>query len=580
MRYPSNRRGGHAWGQLLLGIVVAFAFACGHAGAAGLSPGVVAYSALLGGGADDQALAITQDSAGNTWITGRANSTDFPTTADALERSFQGGPSDAYLAKFGPTGNLVYCTYLGGAGEDEGRGVAVTPGGAVYVAGFTSSADFPGPPAPGSRYGGGLDAFLTRIGPNGAPEWSRYLGGSGDDKALALTLDGSANVYLTGEASEGFTTTPGSFQTTHGGDVDSFAAKVGPTGALVFSSFLGGPNHDDGLAIALDGSNNLYITGKASPGLPVTAGAYDTTQNGGFDMYVTKVRADGSALDYSTYLGGSSWDEGLGIATDGSRSVYVTGNVQSPNYPTTPGAYDSDLDGQVNSGITKLNPTGTSLVYSTLFGRSGTTEADGLALARDGGVVVAGHSDSPNMPVTPNAVQPMFGGVFDGFLTKVNATGTGLAYSTYYGGSGWDGAFALALDPTGTRAFLAGQTASVAISAASGPSSTLADDFEAFAASIALSAPTSVKVSSFTARRIGHAVRLAWRTASEAGVVGFELRRGSARLRPGLIGASGSSRGRAYRFDDRKAPRGAATYRLFAVRLDGGRRLVATARVG
>src|SRR5690349_16877712 len=140
MRYPSNRRGGHAWGQLLLGIVVAFAFACGHAGAAGLSPGAVEYSALLGGGADDQALAITQDSAGNTWITGRANSTDFPTTADALERSFQGGPSDAYLAKFGPTGNLVYCTYLGGAGEDEGRGVAVTPGGAVYVAGFTSSA--------------------------------------------------------------------------------------------------------------------------------------------------------------------------------------------------------------------------------------------------------------------------------------------------------------------------------------------------------------------------------------------------------------------------------------------------------
>src|SRR5262249_6404229 len=156
--------------------------------------------------------------------------------------------------------------------------------------------------------------------------------------------------------------------------------------------------------------NNAYITGKASPGLPITSGAYDVTENGGFDMYVAKVRADGAALVYSTYLGGSSWDEGLGIATDGSNNVYVTGNVQSPNYPTTPGAYDTVLDGQVNSGITKLNSTGSSLVYSTLFGRGGTTEADGLALGRDGGVVVAGHTDSPNVPVTPNAVQRQFGG--------------------------------------------------------------------------------------------------------------------------------------------------------------------------
>jgi Beta-propeller repeat len=571
---PSYRRGGH----VAVLVVLALAFACGHAGAAGLSPSAVEYSALLGGGADDQALAITQDSAGNTWITGKANSTDFPTTADALERSFQGGPSDAYLAKFGPSGNLLYSTYLGGVGVDEARGVAVTPGGAVYVAGFTSSPDFPGPPASGSNYGGGLDAFVIRIGPGGSPEWSRYIGGGGDDKALALALDGSGNVYLTGEASEGFPTTPGAFQRTHGGDVDSFAAKVGPTGGLAFSGFLGGPQHDDGLAITLDGANNAYVTGKASPGFPVTAGAYDVTQNGGFDMYVTKVRADGSALDYSTFLGGSSWDEGLGIATDGSSSAYVTGNVQSPNYPTTPGAFDSVLDGQVNSGITKLNPTGSSLVYSTLLGRGGTTEADGLALGRDGGVVVAGHLDSPNLPVTPNAVQPQLGGVFDGFLTKVNATGTGLVYSTYYGGSGWDGAFALTLDPAGSKAFLAGQSASVGLSALSGPSGTLAD-FDAFAASVALASPTAVKVSSFTARRVGHAVRLHWRTRSEAGVAGFELRRGSVRVGRAVIGASGSARGRAYRFEDRKAPRTATTYRLFAVRLDGSRKLVATARV-
>src|SRR5262245_4620665 len=218
MPYPSCRRGGHALRQIAFVPVAALVFACGHAGAAGPSPSVVEYSALLGGGSDDQALAVTQDSAGNTWITGRANSTDFPTTADAIERSFQGGPSDAYLAKFGPSGNLVYSTYLGGAGEDEGRGVAVTSGGAVYVAGFTSSPDFPGPPAAGSSYGGGGDAFIMRIGAGGSPEWTRFIGGGGDDKALALALDGSGNVYLTGEASEGFPTTPGVFQRTHGGD--------------------------------------------------------------------------------------------------------------------------------------------------------------------------------------------------------------------------------------------------------------------------------------------------------------------------------------------------------------------------
>ncbi len=537
----------------------------------------ILYSTLVGGGGDDIGLAVAVDASGSSYVAGRTESGDFPTSSDAPLPSFQGGVSDAFVAKFDTGGRVVYATYLGGSGEDEARGIAVGADGALYVSGFTSSPDLPA--AGGRGYAGGLDAFLTKIGPNGSIAWSRYLGGAVDDRAVALALDGGDNAYLTGEAQTGFPTTAGAFQPGPGGDFDAFAAKFTPGGALVYSTFLGGPGFDDGLAIAVDGSGEAFVTGKASPGFPVTAGSFDVSQNGGFDMFVTKLSPTGSSLAYSTYLGGANWDEGLGIATDASGDAFVTGNVQSSDFPTTPGAYDRTLSGAVNTGIAELDPAGSSLLYSTFLGGSGTTEADALALGADGSVVVAGHTDSPNLPVTADAVQPALGGVYDGWVAKIGPGGGALHYATYFGGSGWDSTWALTLDGAGTP-YVTGTTASPNLpGAARSPTGSTAGGYDAFAAAVRIGAPVAVVVSSFSGRREGRGVRLTWRTRAEAGLAGFELRRGSMKLNRRLIRTAGPSAGALYRYADRRAPAAPTTYRLYGIGLDGKARLLAALRV-
>jgi hypothetical protein len=270
MRYPSDRRGGHAWGQLLLGIVVAFAFACGHAGAAGLSPGAAEYSALLGGGADDQALAITHDNAGNTYITGRANSTDFPTTADALERTFQGRPVRRVPGQIRPEWKppLLRPTSAGPGRTRDAASPSLRAGRSTSP-GFTSSPDFPGQPAAGSSYGGGLDAVrhadrygrVTRV--VALPRWRRRRQGT---RPRARRVRQRVPHRRGERGIRRRRRVPSRRRTA--GDVDSFAAKVGPTGALVSRASSAGPTTTTGSPSRLDGSNNAYVTGKASPGFP------------------------------------------------------------------------------------------------------------------------------------------------------------------------------------------------------------------------------------------------------------------------------------------------------------------------
>ncbi len=419
---------------------------------------VLFYSTYLGASGDDFGGSITVDAAGNAYVIGTTNSTEFPTTSGAFQPACSGCFGyirDAFVTKLNPTGSgLVYSTYLGGSGDDNGITIAVDTAGNAYVSGTTGSTNFPttlGAFQPAFGGGGGGDAFVTKLNPTGSGlVYSTYLGGSDHDAANSIAVDGIGNAYLAGlTSSTNFPTTLGAFQSTFGGETDAFVTKLNPTGSgLVYSTYLGTSGDDYGEHIAVDASGNAYVTGYTdSTNFPTTLGAFQPAFGGGpRDAYVTKLDPTGSALVYSTYLGGSDDDGGFGIAVDATGNAYVSGITDSTNFPTTLGAFQPTFGGgPEDTFVTKLNPTGSGLVYSTYLGTSGDDEGGSIAVDASGNAYVTGYTDSTNFP-TANAFQPTLNGPYDAFVTKLNPTGSGLVYSTYLGGSDADGGFGIALD--------------------------------------------------------------------------------------------------------------------------------------
>jgi hypothetical protein len=411
-----------------------------------IDPALV-YSTYLGGSGYDYGEAIAVDAAGHAYVTGDAESDDFPTTAGAVQPTRR-GIADAFVAKLDPTGSaLVYSTYLGGSGDDEGCGIAVDAAGHAYVTGFTGSDDFPTTArAVQPTHGGIADAFVAKLDPTGsALVYSTYLGGSGWNDGHGIAVDAAGHAYVTGfTGSDDFPTTAGAVQPTRRGTGDAFVAKLDPTGsALVYSTYLGGSEEspfffeDVGRGIAVDAAGHAYVTGlTGSDDFPTTAGAVQPTRRGTGDAFVAKLNPTGSALVYSTYLGGSGWNDGYGIAVDAAGHAYVTGPTESPNFPTTAGAVQPTHRGSGDAFVAKLNPTGSALVYSTYLGGSGYDDGEAIAVDAAGHAYVTGPTESRDFPTTPGAVQPTHGGGYDdAFVAKLNPTGSALVYSTYLGGS-------------------------------------------------------------------------------------------------------------------------------------------------
>jgi hypothetical protein len=368
---------------------------------------------------------------------------------------------------------LVYSTYLGGSGFDQGYAIAVDTFGNSYVTGKTAAADFPTTGgAFQTNYGGG-DAFIAKLDPTGTRLiYSTYLNGASGN---GIAVDAAGNAYVTGEAgTTNFPTTGGAFQTAPMG-FDTFVTKLNPTGsALVYSARFGGNFDDFGRGIAVDSAGNAFITGwtvcRANICTFPTVNAFQSHYAGGNnDAFVTKINSQGSALVYSTYLGGGAVingteDWGEAIAVDNTGSAYVTGYTYSPDFPVTSGAYDTTRAG-LDAFVTKFAPNGGSLVYSTFLGGAGREQGQGIAVDASGNAYVTGlteSSDSPftpayeGFPVTPGAFQNT--GSFDAFVTKFNAQGSALVYSTYLGGSsGVDRGWAIAVDGAGS-AYVTGDT--------------------------------------------------------------------------------------------------------------------------
>jgi hypothetical protein len=365
---------------------------------------------------------------------------------------------------------LVYSSFLGGSGEDIAYSIAIDSAGNAYLTGQTASLTFPGVSAGSIQpaAGGGLDAFVTKINPAGtAIVYSTFLGGSGDDTALGIAVDGAGNAYLTGQtASTAFPGVgAGSIQPSYGGgSFDGFVTKLNAAGsAIVYSSFLGGGGFDRGYGIAVDAAGNAYVTGQtASTAFPgVSAGSIQPVNGGGgSDAFVTKINPEGTAIVYSTFLGGGGTDLGIRIAVDGQGSAYLTGETTSGTFPGVGGtSIQPSNGGGLDAFVTKINPGGTAIVYSTFLGGSGTDAGNGIAVDGEGNAYVAGETASTTFPgVSGSSIQPAnAGGAFDAFVTKIDPTGTAIVYSTFLGGSGSDDAFGLAIDGAG-NAYLTGRT--------------------------------------------------------------------------------------------------------------------------
>lgn len=382
--------------------------------------GTLIYSTYLGGNNLDQAGTIAIDATGNAYVTGTTKSTNFPVTAGAFQTTHGGGAFmyDGFIAKLDPSGaSLVYSTFLGSSSEEGGVGIAVNGAGEAFVSGWTTSPSFPiTPGAAQTVYGGGFyDAFVTRLNATGtALVYSTYIGGNGDDRGLGIAVDASDNAYITGwTTSTNFPVSAGAYQTTYGGGIyDVFAVRLNAAGnSRIYSTYIGGSGEDRGFGITVDGSGEAYIAGwTASSNYDVTSGAFQTTYGGGaYDAFATKLNPTGTALSYSTYIGGSQDDRGMGIAVDATGRAYVTGGTASPNYPATTGAFQTAISNAYDVILTALNPAGNGLEYSTFIGGTGTDIGNNLAIDQNGDVYLTGGAGNC-FPVTLGAFQTTWEG--------------------------------------------------------------------------------------------------------------------------------------------------------------------------
>ncbi|MHA2149100.1 MAG: SBBP repeat-containing protein [Candidatus Thorarchaeota archaeon] len=417
-------------------------------------------STFIGGSNDDTGYAIEVDSEGYVYISGHTYSSNFPTQS-AYDSTYNGGSYDCFLLKYDPAGAaLVFSTFIGGSDRERGQRMYIEPDGDILISGWTSSSNFPTTGAYDSTHnGGGADVFLVRFNPTGDTLLhSTFIGGNGDDLGGDLNLDDYGNVIVLGSTSSSNFPTINGYDLTHNGARDPFALKISSTfDTLIFSTYLGGSSEEYGYGGAIDSEGNIIIIGRTWSSNYPTVNAEDDTLNGATDLFVSKLNASGDLLIYSTYLGGGG-DEYLGrggFALDGY--LYIGGSTSSSDFPTL-NAYDSTHNGGWDAFVTKFNASDGTKMASTYIGGNGDETVYGVDVDQWGNTYLTGPTTSSNLPVV-NAYSNSSSGGEDGFLFKVNSTGNGLKYSSYYGGSSDDGPRELRLDQMG-NVYLTGWTSS------------------------------------------------------------------------------------------------------------------------
>lgn len=425
----------------------------------------LAYLTYFGGSGTESPYALAVDAAGNIYMAGSTSSTNLSTTTGGLQTT-AGGAADAFVSKFTPAGVLVYSTLLGGRDTDRINEIAVDSQGSVYFCGGTASTNFPLANAIQSTNKGGpsgLDAMFGKLNPTGtALVYSTYYGGNYTDEANACTIDTDGNLYLTGyTVSDNFPFTPGVFQPTNRSPIagNGFITKIAPAGdKAVFSTYLGGTIDDEPYDIALDKNRNIYVTGAALSSNYPMVGAYQPTNRGNIDAFLSKLNATGTGLLFSTFLGASQLDIGYGVEVDPNDNVFVVGVTSSNTFPTTANALQKELQGPSDMFIMKFDATGSTLQASTLYGGNREDEPFKIVIDKTGSLYVVGSTASTgNRPV--DAVQQSLAGGRDAFVLKLNNAADTVQMYTFLGGGADDIGLNMALDNSG-RIIVAGRTAS------------------------------------------------------------------------------------------------------------------------
>jgi len=442
----------------------------------------VTYASYLGGTGNDAAYAIAFDNSGAAYVTGQTSSPNFPHTAGSLL-----GTANAFVTKVAPDGTtLDYSTYIGGTGSmgDSGNAIAVNPtSGVAFVAGGTSSINFPvTSPVYQSSLKGAINAFVLELNSSGVVTHSSFLGGTGSDEALGIALasDGSGDVIVVGRTSSSdFPLSAAPLQAHVSGSVESgFVTKLNSTftSPLVYSTYLGGSSNNDAVsAVAVDLSDNVYVTGQTFSTSFPTKNPFQATchscTSANSNAFVAEINPTGSAFVYSTYLGGSSVDFGNGIAVDSASNAYVTGSASSSDFPVSSGTYQGTNKGLSDVFVTKLNSGGSALGYSTFIGGTGVDAGAAIALDSNNNAYVTGQTGSSDFP-TASATQPTYkSGVSDAFVAELNSSGSQLIFSTFLGGTGEEDPGDLggiAVDSAGANIYVTGSTASTDFPSTSG----------------------------------------------------------------------------------------------------------------
>jgi uncharacterized repeat protein (TIGR01451 family) len=407
------------------------------------------YSTFLGGSSNDNNRAlragrIAVDAAGNAYVTGDTESTDFPVSGNAADGTFGGGGAsvtDGFYVKLGPTGTFLYGTFIGGSDIDYAHGISVDAAGSVYVMGATRSDAAEGFPQTANAYSGVLsgtqDAFLSKFDANGARVYSTFLGGTGQENSFlsvggGVVVDGAGRAYVTGETPGPGFPIVGGYQAIFGGQYDAFLAVIDTTlsgaASLVYSTYLGGTGQDLGYDIAYAGTRQVVIVGEADPGFPVV-NALDATYNGGnSDVFVARFDTSltgNASLIYSTFVGGSDYDFPWDVAIDPLGAVHVVGETRSTNFPAVNPIRTNFF--LIEPFVFKMNAAGTALVYSTLFGiESNYKQVRAVATNAAGDTFIAGGTNDTNSPTGPthfprvNAFQSAYGGGdADGIIARI-----------------------------------------------------------------------------------------------------------------------------------------------------------------
>jgi hypothetical protein len=463
---------------------------------AGDNPSDLLYATFLVGNHKDWGYGIAVDTAGSAYITGETSSTDFPTSAGAVEAT-SSRLSDVFVIKLNSAGSAPeYVAFLSGNQDDWGQDIAVDETGNTYVTGGTRSADFPATPGaydtlcgvdgdcdPGSFSTPSDDVFVAKLGPSGSTlEYATFLGGASSESGAGIAVDGTGRAYAVGGTqSSQFPTTPGALDTTYNGLYDAFVVRLSPAGStLEYATFVGGSGNDAGEDVALY-QDNPFITGFTfSPDFPTTSGAFKPSRSGLYGAFVVRLDSSGAGLEYATFLSEDGLEYGHAIAVDKVGGAYVTGEVNSGGLPVTLGAFDTTYGDNRDAFVVKLSPDGSTLEYATFLGGSEQDQGQAIIVDETGNAYVVGDTESPDFPTTAGAFDVTYNGSTfashgDAFMAKLTPDGSALIYGTFLGGSGGDHGQAIDVDETGNT-YVTGHTNSADFPTTTGAFNTIHND--------------------------------------------------------------------------------------------------------